>query len=270
MIKVLNCFKIVPDIDKVAEDDWSSAEEKGTVDTSYLKSLINYYDEGALELACRFSDKSRQNNIGCSLSVVTVGDKMADNVLKTLMALGFSYADRIASTNNKRFEPEYIATVIEEHIKKEGNFDLIIMGMESADGNNGRTPYILAEKMDIPCICQVIGFEPIDEKSCNVTYMTDEGSCSESFKMPLLLAVGDVPASYLRVPTLKQRMAVSKQAIRVSHAEACNEKYSGEHAELESMKIVNQSREGIIIDDDNVHSLAEKLSEKIQEVRITK
>ena len=48
-MKILGCFKVVPDYDLVAEEDWKP-DEQLHIDTGYVKLLWNCYDEGALEM----------------------------------------------------------------------------------------------------------------------------------------------------------------------------------------------------------------------------
>ena len=258
-MKVLNCFKIVPDLDRVAEDDWSSATEDGLIDTSYIKSIINYYDESALELTCRFADRSVSVGVPCTTAAVTVGGKVCDGTLMTLAAVGYGVTDRIEGTEEQIFEPELIASELAGYIASKGPYDIISMGMESADGNNGRTQYILSELLEIPCISQVIGYEPVSAQWCRVTHMTDSGQCTEVIRLPVILAVGDVPSAYLRVPTLKQRMETSGQALEVYSAESMNKKYDGESVVLDSIKITDQSRAGVIIEGRDAREKAQKL-----------
>ncbi|MFR1053026.1 MAG: hypothetical protein ACLSFB_00470 [[Clostridium] scindens] len=52
-MKILGCFKIVPDLDFIAQEDWM-ADGQFQVDTSYAKLLWNCFDEGALEMMLNF------------------------------------------------------------------------------------------------------------------------------------------------------------------------------------------------------------------------
>ena len=56
-MKILGCFKIVPDLDLIAEEDWT-ADDRLRVDTGYAKLLWNCFDEGALEMMLKLSDLS--------------------------------------------------------------------------------------------------------------------------------------------------------------------------------------------------------------------
>jgi electron transfer flavoprotein beta subunit len=245
MAKVLNSFKSVPDLDKMPAADWAAGAESGQIDTSYLKNIINCYDESALELTLRFYDKAVSEGFDCFLGAVTSGGKIAEKTLKTLAALGFNKTDRIICEEDRSFEPELTASALTEYAEANGPWDMIVMGVQSADGCNKKTPYLVAESLNMPCISQVISFVPEGDKACRVTYMRDGAQCEEVFDMPVLLAVGDVPSTYLRVPTLKRRMETMKQDIGQYEASWTSE--PGE-ARLQKVALIDQTRAGVLIE----------------------
>ena len=93
-MKILACFKIVPDLDLVAEEDWK-ADEELRVDTGYVRPIWNCFDESALEMMLKLSDLSEGFDVVYELSALTVGKKKDESFLKTLYALGYSHGIRI-------------------------------------------------------------------------------------------------------------------------------------------------------------------------------
>lgn len=93
-MKILGCFKIVPDLDFIAQEDWM-ADGQFQVDTSYAKLLWNCFDEGALEMMLKLSDLSEGFDVVYELNALTVGRLRHETFLKTLYALGFSHAVRV-------------------------------------------------------------------------------------------------------------------------------------------------------------------------------
>lgn len=257
MIKVLNSFKSVPDLDRMPAADWAAGAESGQIDVSYLKNIINCYDESALELTLRFRDKAASEGFDCFLSAVTSGDKIAEKTLKTLAALGFAGTDRIAVQDDRTFRPERTAADLASYAGTSGPWDLIVMGVQSADGCSKKTPYLVAESLDMKCISQVVSFVPEGDKACRVVYMRDGAQCEEVVNLPVMLAVGDVPAAYLRVPTLKQRMDTMKQAI--GQLEAAETRTDFRESVLQKMDIIDQSRAGTLIEGSDAAEKAEKL-----------
>ena len=86
-MKILGCFKVVPDLDLVAEEDWE-LEGQLHVDTSYVKPIWNCFDESALEMMLKLSDLSGSFNIVFELSALTIGKEKDESFLKTLMLWG--------------------------------------------------------------------------------------------------------------------------------------------------------------------------------------
>lgn len=243
-MKILGCFKVVPDYDLVAEEDWKP-DEQLHIDTGYVKLLWNCYDEGALEMMLKLSDLSESFGVVYELSAMTVGKKKHESFLKTLYALGFEHAVRAEAEEDKIFVPEQIAEMVASYIKNEKEQDVVVMGTGSSDGNNRKTPYLLAENLGWPCITQVTGIEPVDEEHLKVISETADGKRIWTVKTPCVLAVGNAPSAYLRVPTLKDKMSRGKKPIEyVDHIlpeESSN-------VELVELHTVEHNREAKVIE----------------------
>ena len=111
-MKILGCFKIVPDLDLIVEEDWN-IENHLHIDTGYAKLIWNCFDEGALEMMLRLSDLSEGLNVVYKLSALTIGRQKTESFLKTLYALGFSEGARIC------VEEEEIGVIVERIYREE-------------------------------------------------------------------------------------------------------------------------------------------------------
>lgn len=214
MIKVLVCFTTVPQMELLSEEEWSSGCRSGIIDTSGLKQELNSYDESALELTCRFADDAASMGLCVSKNAVTIGPHISEQQLKTIAALGFSRTDRICCEHPDTMDSEMAANILKDYILKSENYDLIIMGSQSSPGNSSQTPFMLSEALGFHCISQVTNYQPIDDKSLCVCHKLDGGECAEDLLYPAVLTIGTVASSYLRVPTLRDRMKVQKDCIR--------------------------------------------------------
>jgi electron transfer flavoprotein beta subunit len=248
-MKILVCFKVVPDLDLVPDEDWI-ADSNLKVDVSFVKSILNCFDESALEMALRLSDYSAGVNF-LNLTALTIGDRRLDTYLKTLYALRFDKAVRIENNEDVRFLPEVIAGVISQYVKKINNQDVIILGSQSGEGDNAKTPLLVAEMLEWPCISQVINIEPDSEESLKITSLADAGIMTQIIKAPCVLSVGNAPISYMRVPTLKDRMKYGKTPIETIDIKDFNmqsflNKFSNDY-ELIGLEKINNKRECIII-----------------------
>ena len=180
-MKILGCFKIVPDLDFIAQEDWM-ADGQLQVDTSYAKLLWNCFDEGALEMMLKLSDLSEGFDVVYELNALTVGRLRHETFLKTLYALGFSHAVRVEAEEDVdlRFCPGLIADVTAKYVKETASQDVIVMGTQSSDGSNMKTPLLLAERLGWPCITQVTALEPVDEKHLRVRWKDGGTGCNGS------------------------------------------------------------------------------------------
>ena len=245
MIRITNCFKIEPDLDKVSEEEWRQCAQEGSIDLGYIKSRINLQDEGALELSLRFRDSAAAEGMECTLSAVSGGGNSVISTLQTLAALGFTRTDRIDGTDD--FNPELTGAAIAEYLKVNEKQELIVCGGQSGTGSSRAVPLYIAHRLGILCITNVKDFTPADEDTVRVVYHMDGTDITDTVKMPVVLAVGDVQQAYLRVPTLKQRMASASQ--QIGHYT----EYSGHETQMKltGFRYIEQTRNTEIVDGTN-------------------
>lgn len=247
-MNLLVCFKVVPDLEMLLDKDWK-ADDRQAVDVSFVKSTWNCFDESALEMMLKLSDLSEGFNVLYNLNAFTIGDSRCDNYLKTLYALGYQKAIRVDCSEDIRFVPEKIASVISQYVQEKNSQDVIVMGQQANEGDNGKTPYLTAELLGWPCISQVIMVEPAEEDYLIVTSNTDTGVITQKIHIPCVLAVGNAPNSYIRVPTLKDRMKTSKKEIELWSLEDFQQFFEREsEAECNKLTAVFYTRDGLIIE----------------------
>ncbi len=107
------------------------------VDLNNVKMAINPFCEIAVEEAVRLKEKG----IATEIVVVSVGDKVCQEQIRTALALG---ADRgIAVEASGELQPLAIAKLLKAVVDKEQP-QLVIMGKQSIDGDNNQTGQMLA------------------------------------------------------------------------------------------------------------------------------
>jgi electron transfer flavoprotein alpha/beta subunit len=240
-MNLLVCCKIVPDLDRLSLGDWV-IQGQGQIDTDYVRNMINPFDESALEMALRLSD-------GPGLTALTIGGRMADPFLKTLLALRFERAVRIETPADRRFCPDWIAALIAAFVARSPQ-DVLILGRQSGEGDNAKTPLLVAELLKRPCITEVLRIEAAAEY-LRVTSQVDAGLLVQVVRPPLVLSVGNAAGTALRVPTLKQRMLSGKQRIEVIDADSFGleavRASAGQDYVLDGMTLVSHRRAGRIV-----------------------
>lgn len=212
---ILVCFKVVPDLDMLSGSDWV-IDSHFQVNTSYVKTIINPYDESALELALKLKDDAIKSKVDLTLGALTIAKKSSDRVLKNVYALKYNRAVRIECELDLRFNTTMISKIIYQYIKNIRNHQVIILGNQSNEGDNAKTPLLVAERLGIPVITSVTNIKLSEREGClHITSIIDDFIIDQTIKPPVVLAIGNVPNSYIRVPTLKDKIQCSKKQIQV-------------------------------------------------------
>jgi electron transfer flavoprotein alpha/beta subunit len=201
------CFKVIPKLEMMAESDWKTTSDND-VDTSFLIKNVNGFDESALEMGLRIKDKTETR-----LCALTIGDNIS--FIKNLYALKYDEVVRISNDLDLRFFPEVIASVIFSFIRKKGiDQDVIILGGQSSVGDNLKTPYLLGELLNIPCITEVLDLDSGEEEGTLVVKsLSDDGILTRLINTPCVIAVSNAPNCFLRVPTLAEKMKYKKKEV---------------------------------------------------------
>jgi electron transfer flavoprotein beta subunit len=139
-MEILVCVKRVPDS---AENEIEVNAEGSDIVRDDLVYSVNEWDNYAVEEAIQLRDKR-----GGSVTVITVGDEEAEEVLRREMAMG---ADKGLLLSDEAFEGadgKGVATLLKAAVTK-GNYDLILTGAQ-ADGGAGEVGGMLAAMLDYP------------------------------------------------------------------------------------------------------------------------
>ena len=263
MMNILTVFNIIPDLDLISEAEWASDIVDTRLNFPGVKTVPEAQDESAAELALRFRDAAAAasaDSVAAAsagshasaaaaaidsevrLTAVTFGNAVADKALRTLTALGYQSADRIDTDRPGPDNEESHAALLAEYCRKRGPFDLILSGTQSGVSGFSQLPLLLAEALQFPCITEVTGFSAGAEGRIRIEHQTDTGILSEDLPTPLLLTIGDVPDTCLRIPTLRQRKASGSNPPSVISASEFSEELKENGIRLQSVSTIDQSR----------------------------
>ena len=123
------------------------ADQSG-VELANVKMSMNPFDEIAVEEAVRLKEKG----IATEIVVVTIGAAVAQDVLRTAMAIGADRGILVTTplpTDLGGLEPLAVAKLLKKLIEKE-NPNLVIMGKQSIDDDSNQTGQMLAALMNWP------------------------------------------------------------------------------------------------------------------------
>ena len=144
-LKIIVCAKQIPDPEAPLSDVSVDAEKKEVfVDAP---QVISPFDENALEAALLL-----QEEIGAKITVLSLGKKVSDTVLRKTLAAG---ADELILLQDETFEKldsHSIASALADAIRKIGEYGLVLTGRQAGDWDSGQVGLILGEMLALPCI----------------------------------------------------------------------------------------------------------------------
>ncbi len=149
-MNIFVCVKQVPD----TETKVTPIKDGSFIETNAIKWVMNPYDEFAVEQALQIKTKIPEANI----IVVRLGKTRDTEALRTAMAMGADEAILIEAEDN--LDSYMIAKALKGAILKSGKkADLILTGKQAIDDDCLQVPSLLAQMMDIPSVCVVVGFD---------------------------------------------------------------------------------------------------------------
>ncbi len=197
------CIKQVPATNRVLVD-----ERTGVLKRDGVESKMNPYDLYALEAALRLREAR-----GGRVAVGTMGPPQAQAIIREAFMMGadegFVFSDR------RLGGADVLATsyALSQGIRCAGDFDLILCGRQTTDGDTAQVGPAVAEHMGIPHAAWVSRIEVI---GAGVTAVQQLQDVVETVWLPfpcLLTVERDIAAP--RLPSLKAERAVRDRPIAV-------------------------------------------------------
>ncbi len=139
-MQVFVCIKQVPATNKVQVD-----EKTGVLRRSGVASKMNPYDLYALETALRIKEST-----GAKVTVGTMGPPQAQAVVREAYMMG---ADEGYVFSDRRLGgADVLATsyTLSQAIRSVGDFDLVLCGRQTTDGDTAQVGPAIAEHLGIP------------------------------------------------------------------------------------------------------------------------
>jgi len=181
----------------------------GGDDLSSTRKVIDTHDEASLEIALRLRDAAAEQGEEVDVTALTVGD-CEHRFLKGLFALGYETIVHVPCAVEVTFQPERVAAAICGYVAAGGGIDALLTGQQASIGGNAATPYLIAERLGIPCISNVIDLAYCGGK-LRSTAQTDTGVRSALINVPAVYAIGNAAHPYLRMATLKKVLAAASR-----------------------------------------------------------
>lgn len=202
-MKILVCISHVPDT--TSKINFTDGDTK--FDTNGVQFVINPYDEFCLTRAMWFKEKQ-----GASVTVVNVGEANTEPTLRKALAIGADNAIRINANPVDGFQ---VAKELAE-VVKEGGYDLVLAGKESADYNGQMVPGMLSSLTDFNFVNGCVGLE-VDGTNATAVREIDGGNETVTTSLPLVVGgqKGIVEEKDLRIPNMRGIMMARKKPLNV-------------------------------------------------------
>jgi electron transfer flavoprotein beta subunit len=157
-MEILVCVKRVPD---TSENEIEINRDGSDIERDDLVYSVNEWDNYAVEEAIQIRD-----NVGGSVTVVSVGDEDAEEVVRREMAMG---ADKGILLSDDAFvgsDGRGIANILKAEVEQ-GKYDLVLTGAQADDGA-GQVGGMLAAMLNWPYASLVNSLEVVDDKTIKV------------------------------------------------------------------------------------------------------
>lgn len=260
-MNILVCIKQVPSSSKVEVDSVTGVIKRDGAD-----SKMNPYDLYALETAIRIKEEK-----GGKVSVISMGPPQAQVIIKEAFSMG---ADEGVLLSDRNFAgADVLATsyTIAQGVRKMGEFDLILCGKQTTDGDTAQVGPEVAEWLNIPNVSDVKRIQKVEEDS--ITVEMDLSTELEIAKVyfPCLLSV-DKDIFQPRLPSYIKKTATKERKIEIYSLNDMDDTDPSHYGINGSPTQVKR----IFPPDTNEHrevwtgcgeELAEKLFEKIKELK---
>ncbi len=174
------------------------------VETANVKMSMNPFDEIAVEEAIRV----KETGIATEVVAVSLGDSKCIETIRTALAMG---ADRgILVETSEELQPLAIASILKGVVEKEAP-DMLILGKQAIDDDNGQTGQMLAALLDWPQGTFASKVEFVDG-GLHVTREVDGGLQTVKLSLPAIVT-SDLRLNKPRYASLPNIMKAKKKPV---------------------------------------------------------
>lgn len=259
-MNIVTCIKQVP-----ASSDVQVDPVTGVLIRDGNNTKMNPYDLYAIETALRIKEIN-----DAKVSVISMGPPSAKQVLNESLWMGCDEATIL--TDRKFGGADVVATAytLSQGIKKLGNFDIIICGRQTTDGDTAQVGPEIAEYLGIPHIAYVDKLIEVKENSIIVSTSMDKTVEVWEVKFPCLITV-EKGIYTPRLPSYKRGREFKDYVIKeltlkdMDDPNENNYGLKGSPTQVERMFPPTKNTEKVIWEGKD---LAQKVFDKLQELKL--
>jgi electron transfer flavoprotein beta subunit len=201
-MNIVVCIKQVPAASQVEVDPVTGVLKRDGID-----SKLNPYDLFALETALRMKEGK-----GGRVTALTMGPPQAEEVLLEAIYMG---ADEGYLLTDRKFAgSDVVATsyTVSQGIKKAGDYDIIICGKQTTDGDTSQVGPEVAEFLGLPHVANVGEILEVAEGFITVKMNMEDTLEVQKIKLPCLITV-DRDIYTPRLPSYKRKLETGDKKV---------------------------------------------------------
>ncbi len=201
-MKILVCVKQVPGSSNVEVDPVT-----GVLKRNGVRCKMNPYDLYALELAFSLVER-----YGGSVKTITMGPPQARAVIEESVCMG---AEGGTVLSDRRFAgADVLATAytLSQGIEKCGDYDLIVCGKQTTDGDTAQVGAEVSEYLGIPNISNVLSVDAVEDGTITITASLEENIIKMKVALPCLICA-DADINSPRLPSFKVKQTMAAECV---------------------------------------------------------
>jgi len=208
-LNILVCIKQVPGSSNVEVDPVT-----GVLKRDGVASKMNPYDLYGLEVAMSLTEK-----YGGEVQTITMGPPQAKSIITESICMGAKCGTVLSDRKFAGADVLATAYTISQGIRKVGDFDLIICGKQTTDGDTAQVGAEVSEYLGIPCVANVLSVDDVKDGKVFLTVSLDNLVVKQAITLPCLISV-DSDINSPRLPSYKVQKTVTDDMVRfISFAE---------------------------------------------------
>ena len=203
-MKILVCVKQVPGSNNVEVDPVT-----GVLKRSGIPSKINPYDLYAIEAALSLAER-----FGGTVDTLTMGPAQAKAVIQETVCMGVRRGTVLSDRKFAGADVLATAYTISQGIRKCGEYDLILCGKQTTDGDTAQVGAEVAEYLGLPNVSNVLSIDDCVDNALLLTAGLDDRIVSLRVPLPCLISVdGDINTP--RLPSYKIRKTLTSDTVSI-------------------------------------------------------
>jgi len=205
---IIVCMMQVPDPEG-PRDAFEINQTSGLVEPRGIPPVLSLFDENALEMALRIKDV---HPAGAKVSVLSMGKRVSNAVMLKALAAGADELVKVEddSLDAGRLDSFATAQVLAGAIRKLPH-DLIIVGRQAADFNDGQVGIGIAHVLDLPVVtlARALTVQGCDMRIERVLASGHEVVCAS---LPAVIVASN-EVGELRYPSMIQRREAKQKPV---------------------------------------------------------